>query len=36
VFKILEDFHEGPAGGHFGMNIIVIKYYLEVIDAHYA
>jgi len=21
--KILEDFHEGPAGGHFGMNTIV-------------
>jgi hypothetical protein len=25
AFKILEDFHEGPISGHFGMNIIVIQ-----------
>jgi hypothetical protein len=36
MFKMLEDFHERLAGGHFGMNITVIKYYLQVIGAHYA
>jgi hypothetical protein len=25
VSRILEDFHERPIGGHFGMNTIVIK-----------
>jgi hypothetical protein len=25
AFRLLEDFHERPFGGHFGMNTIVIK-----------
>jgi hypothetical protein len=31
AFKILEDFHEGPTSGHFGMNTIIRK----ILSSHY-